>query len=168
MTLLAELRPLVRHLPHHPLRYIVFLAWFLRPERRFPFGEIHHDGAGLEYRDWFTALFRLCVKKHWHAVVRRKLEEVGMELVAAPDMRGFQRVRNGEFLEENGDFFAVWCRPEIKFKHGAAPDMPAPHCPSKARQMSALFTVGQGPQGPQVVALECSMAAEQETICASS
>src|SRR5262249_49897304 len=86
MTALAELRALIGHLPHDPLRDLVFSARVLPEKAAFLFCEIHHDRARLEDADRRPAALWLMVDQYRHAVVRVDLQELELELVAAADI----------------------------------------------------------------------------------
>ena len=98
MTALAELRPLIGHLPHDPLGDLVFAAQILRPEPPGLLGDVHHDRARFEHRDRRTAPFRVMIDHDRHAVVGVHLKEFRGELIAALDVAGDDLVLETAFL----------------------------------------------------------------------
>jgi len=58
-------------------------------------------------------------------VVGTDLEELWRELLALSDMDGLDGIRQSQFLEQDGNLVAVWCRPEIQ-RYQAVP--PATEC----------------------------------------
>ena len=98
MAAFAELWSLIGHLPHDPLRDLVFAAQILRPEAPDLLGDVHHDRARFEHRDRRAAAFRAMVDHNRHAVVGVHLEEFRGELIAALDVAGDDLVLETAFL----------------------------------------------------------------------
>src|SRR5262249_20455631 len=117
---LAELRALIGHLPHDPLRDLVFSARVLPEKAAFLFCEIHHDRARLEDADRRPAALWLMVDQYRHAVVRVDLQELELELVAAADIAWDEIVVEPQFLEQDRDLLAVGGRPKMQIKHGVS------------------------------------------------
>src|SRR4029077_4582161 len=113
----AELRPLIGHLPDHPLLDLVSAAQVPRPEAADLLGEIEEDGAGLEHDDRFAAALRIMVHEHRHAGGGVHLEEGVGELIAPADVAGHDPVGKAELLEEDRDLLAVRRRPVMDVKH---------------------------------------------------
>src|SRR5215470_3000706 len=118
---LAELGPLVGHLPHHPLGDLVLGPHLLWPEFPLLFGDVHHDGTRFEHAERRAAALGLVVHHHGHAVVGVHLEEILVELVALLDVDGRYLVLDPTLLEQDRDLFAVRRGPIKYLVHGALP-----------------------------------------------
>src|SRR5208337_397954 len=118
---LAELRPLIGHLPEHPLIDLVAGAKVLRIEAPGLLREIHHDRAGLEDADRGPAVRRRVVYHRRHAVVRADLQKLVLELVPLADVGGHDGVGHAELFEEDRDLLAVRGRSVVKMNHGGPP-----------------------------------------------
>ena len=107
--------------PHHPLRDLVLAADFLREKAPFLLAEIHHDRPRLEDADRRAAALRVVIDQRRHAVVGIELQELRLELVAAPDIAGDKVVIEAQLLEQDRDLLAVRCRPVVKLEHDGLP-----------------------------------------------
>jgi hypothetical protein len=87
-AVLAELRALVRQLPHHPLSDLVLAARLGRPELAGLLGEVHEDRTRLEDRDRWATARGVVIDDRGHPVVGTDREERGVELIAASDVEG--------------------------------------------------------------------------------
>src|SRR5215467_11711673 len=118
---LAELGPLVGHLPHHPLGNFILGPHLLWPELSLFFGDVHHHGPRFEHAERRAAALGLVVDHHGHAVVGVLLEEILAELVALLDVDGRDLVFDPTLLEQDRDLFAVRRGPIKNLVHGALP-----------------------------------------------
>jgi hypothetical protein len=76
------------------------------------------DRTGFEHRHRRAAARRIVIDDGGHAVVGADLEEVGLELLARPDVHRDQLVGQPAFLEHDGNLPAVGRRPVVKIDHG--------------------------------------------------
>src|SRR2546430_723920 len=82
---LAEHRADAAHLEHHPLQHFVLGTVRLRHEFPGLGREVDQDRTGFEHRDRLAVrTFR--VRDGGNLVVRADLQEIGLELVARPDV----------------------------------------------------------------------------------
>jgi len=52
-----------------------------------------------------------------HPAVRRDFQKVGSQLIATTNIDRLDLIRDGGFLEQDGNFFPVWSGPEIEIDH---------------------------------------------------
>ena len=99
MAAFAGFGPLVGHLPDDPLHRFGFASDIAREELTRLFGNIEHDGTGLEHHNRLTAANWVVIDQNRHAVIGVHLEEFGGELIAPADIAGNDLVRFAEFFE---------------------------------------------------------------------
>jgi hypothetical protein len=117
MATLAAFGPLVGHLPQNPLIDLVATAHILGVELPHLFGDVHHDGPGLEDADRLAPAQWLMVHHGWHAVVRADLQKSLLELISAADVAGHKVVGQATFFQQDGHFLAVGGGPVVQIDH---------------------------------------------------
>ena len=117
MVRLAEHRADAAHLEHQPLQHAVAPARIGRQELAGLLGEVDQDRAGFEHRDRL-AVGAVGIDHGRHLVVRRDLEELGLELVARADVDRDHVVGQPAFLEHDVDLVAVGRGPRVEVDHG--------------------------------------------------
>src|SRR6516164_6410135 len=143
---LAELGPLVSHLPDHPLGDLVLGPHLLWPEFPLFLGNVHHDGPRFEHAEWRAAPLGPVVHHHGHAMVWVHLEEILVELVALLDVDGCDFVFDPTLLEQDRDLFAVRRGPIKNLVHGALPVGAGP-------QASAIDLASRDPAGMAAITM---------------
>src|ERR1700730_9238342 len=88
MAELAGHRAEIADLPESPLEALLPAQPILRHEPPGPLGQMEQDGARLEHRHRPTAklLWGVAVDDRRHAVVGTDRQELGLKLVAVPDI----------------------------------------------------------------------------------
>src|SRR5260370_4238433 len=141
MVLLPGNRPEPAHLPEQPLQHLEAAAQILWQELAGLLAGIDEDGARFEHADRRPAARRFVVDHGGHAIVRRDLEEIRLELLALADIDAVKLVRQPCLLEEQGDLMPVGGRPIIELDHISSP--------SAARAPLRTGHYGRRRYGPQ-------------------
>src|SRR5258706_2729144 len=117
MTLLAEFRPLVGHLPHQPLNDVVLFLCLLGKEAAFLLSCVHHDSGRFENCDRRSAALGLAVNESRHAIIRREFQKCRVELIASTDVDGFDRIGRPKLFQKDRYLLAVRSGPVKDLKH---------------------------------------------------
>src|SRR4051812_44023178 len=95
--------PEAPHLPHEPLERLDLAAQVLGDELAGLAREIKEDRPRFEDADRLAAACRSTVHDGGNAVVRRDLQELGLELLALADIDRVDPVLEAGFLQEERD-----------------------------------------------------------------
>src|SRR5215472_4598034 len=119
MAQLPGHRAEIADLPEEPLQALLAATPAQRHEPSGPLGEMDQDGARLEERHRPVAklAWGIVIDDRRHPVVRADRQEVGLELVAAPDVDRDHAIFETAFLEHDRDLPPVRGRPVIKVDH---------------------------------------------------
>src|SRR5688500_5795184 len=113
---LPEYRADVAHLEHGPLHHLPALAQVLRQETAGLGRQVEQHRARLGERERL-AVRALGIDHRRHLVVRRDLEELGLELVTLADVDRDHAVGRAGFLEHDVDLVAVRRWPRVQVNH---------------------------------------------------
>src|SRR3954471_22630751 len=113
---LAEHRTDVTHLEHGPLHHLPALTQIAGQELSRLGGQIEQHRAGLGERERLAAR-TVGIDHRRHLVVRRDLEELGLELVAFTDIDGDHAVWRARLLHHDVDLVPIGRRPSVEIDH---------------------------------------------------
>src|SRR5262245_7597671 len=125
MSPLAEHRADARHLDHQPLDDLVFFRGILRQELPGLLGKVEQDRARLEHRVWLSAR-ALVIDDGGNLVVRIDLQELGLVLLARPDVDEVLLVGQPGLFEHDVDLLHVRAGQCVEIDHGSLTSLRKP------------------------------------------
>ena len=116
MICLAEERPDISHLEHHPGQHLVFVTLGLGEKAPVLFSEVEQDSARLEQRERL-AVRPIGIHQHRNLMIGIEFEKFGRKLLALQDIDGDGIVGGLKLLKEHADFPPIGGRPVIEVIH---------------------------------------------------
>src|SRR5438552_9923835 len=109
----------IADLPKQPFQTLLTATPVLRHETPRSFGQMDQDGARLKdsNRPITKLLWSVVIDDCRHSVVGTDRQELGLELVAAPDIHRDHPMFEAAFLEHDGDLPPVRRRPIVEIDH---------------------------------------------------